>query len=469
MVLHWKTEQQALSRMKQITDRAGRMDARQLRAYCGKLYQNREKILPGQLGDAFLLECRRISERGAAVPKTAWTDLAKEIDWLSNLIRAHSQSDEQEWRAVLPRLETGQGQYFKTGLGRAFVQTLKHKLRQTSGPQSRQKTADENQNLEQLASWLLTEDEDTKRQNKRLASVISQVRRAAVPALACLSLVFMAVWLRGQVIRNQNKWNIQQMKLTASQKAEALPAQNPQSKADFISKVRAGTDQQSGKRANAETSGSEKTRRHTQQETGKQTQAKAPEVLPQYQDLAKQYPQLYGWLQIPGLSIDLPVMQAGEDRDFYLHHDFTGAASAEGTLFVDQESSAYPRDDNTVIYGHNMKNGHIFGMLGRYQDADFFQEHKEIQFDTLYETGKYEAVAVLKTRILKETEPGFRYYQFFHYDTEKEFLQCRDFVEQNRLFETKASLEYKDQILMLSTCEYSQDNGRLVIVFRKTG
>lgn len=460
MVLHWKTEQRALSHMKQITARAGRMEARQLRAYCGKLYENQEKILPGQLGCAFLLECKRISERGADVPKTVWTDLAKEIDWLSNIIQAHSQSDEAQWRAVLPRLEAGQDQYFRTGLGRAFVRTLKHKLHETGQPQSRQKTSDGNQNLEQLASWLLTEEEDAKRQKKHVASVILRVRRAAVPVFACLSLGFMAVWLRGQVIRNQNRWNIQQMKMNG--------AQHTKSEADASSEVQSGTDQQNKKRADAEKSETKKTRQKTKRKTEKKPQEKKPEILPQYQELAKEYPQLYGWLQIPGLSIDLPVMQAGKDRDFYLHHDFTGAESAEGTLFVDQESSAYPQDDNTVIYGHNMKNGHIFGMLGRYQDADFFQEHKEIQFDTLYETGKYEAVAVLKTRILKEAEPGFRYYQFFRYDTKAEFSQCRDFVEQNRLFETDASLEYEDQILMLSTCEYSQDNGRLVIVFRKT-
>lgn len=102
-----------------------------------------------------------------------------------------------------------------------------------------------------------------------------------------------------------------------------------------------------------------------------------------------------------------------------------------------------------------------------YGDADFFQEHREICFDTLYETGVYEAVAVLRTRILNEDEPGFRYYRFFQYGNKKEFQECRDFVEENRLFETDSTLQYGDQILMLSTCEYSQENGRLVVVARK--
>lgn len=184
--------------------------------------------------------------------------------------------------------------------------------------------------------------------------------------------------------------------------------------------------------------------------------------------MSEEYPQLYGWLQIPDTQIDLPVMRTESDRNFYLHHDFAGAESAEGALFVDAESSAYPQDDNTVIYGHNMKNGHIFGTLKMYGDADFFQAHREIRFDTLYETGTYEAVAVLKTRILNENEQGFRYYQFFQYENEQEFQECWDFVEKNSLFETESTLQYGDRILMLSTCEYSQENGRLVVVARKT-
>lgn len=62
-----------------------------------------------------------------------------------------------------------------------------------------------------------------------------------------------------------------------------------------------------------------------------------------------------------------------------------------------------------------MKNGHIFGTLKMYLNQEFFQAHREIRFDTLYENGIYEAVAVLKTRILNENENGFRYYQFFQY------------------------------------------------------
>ena len=85
---------------------------------------------------------------------------------------------------------------------------------------------------------------------------------------------------------------------------------------------------------------------------------------------------------------------------------------------MDAESSIYPQDDNTVIYGHNMKNGHIFGMLKMYGN-------------------------------------------------EKEFQECQDFMEANRMFETGSTLQYGEKIRMLSTCGYSQENGRLVVVAGK--
>ena len=162
-------------------------------------------------------------------------------------------------------------------------------------------------------------------------------------------------------------------------------------------------------------------------------------------------------------------MQPQKESDFYLSHDFKGSDSVEGALFVDAKNSLMHQDHNTVIYGHNMKNGHMFGTLDLYKNADYFQAHKKIHFDTIYETGIYEAVAVVKTRILQEEEPGFRYYQFFEYDDQQSFQTCQDFVKANQLFDAGSSLQYGDQILMLSTCEYSQENGRLVLVARKVG
>ncbi len=199
--------------------------------------------------------------------------------------------------------------------------------------------------------------------------------------------------------------------------------------------------------------------------------AAVPDILPQYQSFYQNCPDLFGWLKIPGTEIDHPVMQADDnergERYYYLHRDYMGRSSEAGSLFVESKSSCFPQDDNTVIYGHNMSNGCNFGILEKYKEKNFFKNHQMIQYDTIYETGTYQIAAVLITRILYQEEEGFRYYRFYNYSTKSEFQECTEFIKENRLYDTGEELQYGDQLLMLSTCEYSRPNGRLVVVARK--
>lgn len=225
---------------------------------------------------------------------------------------------------------------------------------------------------------------------------------------------------------------------------------------------RAGQNGGAGERT--QTDGGKGLQSRTDKNSGAQEK---PPVLEQYRELSKQYPELFGWLMIPDTGINYPVMQSRTQKDYFLHHNYEGTASDEGALFVDPLSSSYPMDDNTVIYGHNMKNGHMFGELKNYGVESYFQKNREIFFHTLYETGTYEVVTVLQTHIRDEAEDGFRYYQFFNYETEEEFQECVNFIQENQIYDVKNKLQYGDKLLMLSTCDYVQDNGRFVVVARK--
>lgn len=192
-----------------------------------------------------------------------------------------------------------------------------------------------------------------------------------------------------------------------------------------------------------------------------------PPVLEKYRELSDQYPELFGWLTIPDTRINYPVMQSATEKDYYLHHSYEGRPDDEGALFVDPASVGYPMDDNIVVYGHNMKNGHLFGELKNYSVESYFQNNREILFDTLYETSHYEVVTVVQTHIKSEAEDGFRYYQFFNYGTQEEFQACVDFIQENQIYDVENKLQYGDKLLMLSTCDYAQDNGRFVVIARK--
>lgn len=191
----------------------------------------------------------------------------------------------------------------------------------------------------------------------------------------------------------------------------------------------------------------------------------SPEPLAQYKEIAEQYPDFFGWITVPGTKIDYPVMQARDG--FYLDHDYTGEESLEGAVFVDAKAKNIPLDNFVVVYGHNMKNGNIFGELKKFLNREFVSENPDIHFDTAYETNEYQVVVVLKTHILNKSEEGFRYYQTFGYQSEDEFQECCEFIRANAVIETDEELTYGDEILMLSTCEYSEENGRLVIVAKK--
>lgn len=425
MVISWTEEEKALLNMKTIIAAGWRMNSQQLSFYCEKLEKSRSKILPGQLGNAFLKKLEWIAEQDAETTGKTWSYLMQDAELLLTFIRGHDALDEKVWLRMLPRLEKQREEYFRTELGTAFISCIKEKL-------------GDREELEKFELWLMEDAgrQSAKHEQKTNSFCSKRFRKAAVAALTCLAACFMCVWLYGQAGRYTDQQNLQQMKVSATANVNMqrnLPAQT-------VKMMKIQPDPQV---------------------------ASKPEQLPQYREMSKEYPHLYGWLQIPQTQIDLPVMRAEGDREFYLQHDFSGEKSAEGALFVDEKNSVYPQDGNTVIYGHNMKNGHMFGMLKLYTNESFFQEHKEIRFDTIYEEGIYEAVAVLKTRILNKNEQGFRYYQFFQHQNETEFQECLDFVEENRIFETGSNIQYGDRILMLSTCEYSQENGRLVIVARR--
>ena len=123
---------------------------------------------------------------------------------------------------------------------------------------------------------------------------------------------------------------------------------------------------------------------------------------------------MVGWISIAGTTINYPVMQSRNNPNFYLKHNFEKEYSYLGTPYV-QENCDIAESDNLVIYGHHIKGGKMFGALEDYKSKSFYEEHKNIQFDTLTEQEEYEIVAVFKT--VAYSSEGFRYYDFVDAET----------------------------------------------------
>lgn len=179
-----------------------------------------------------------------------------------------------------------------------------------------------------------------------------------------------------------------------------------------------------------------------------------------YADLYAQNNDFIGWIKIEDTVIDYPVMQSKDSPDFYLKHNFNKAYSRFGVPYMQENCSL--SSDNIIVYGHNMKNKSMFNELTKYKDKDFYNTHRYIQFDTLSEQRIYEVICAFKT--VAYTSNGFQYYNFVKANTEEDFRAYIEKCQALSFYDTGVNAEYGDKLITLSTCEYSQNNGRLVVV-----
>ena len=114
-----------------------------------------------------------------------------------------------------------------------------------------------------------------------------------------------------------------------------------------------------------------------------------------------------------------------------------------------------------------MNNGSMFHDLVKYKDKNFYLNHQTIRFDSLYETAEYEIVAAFVSQVFNKSDNVFKYYKEYNFETEEAFLNFRDNIKQLSLYDTGVNIEYEDEFITLSTCEYSKEDGRMVVIARK--
>lgn len=191
-----------------------------------------------------------------------------------------------------------------------------------------------------------------------------------------------------------------------------------------------------------------------------------PVMLKRFERLYEENHDLVAWLSIEGTEIDYPVMQCGDD-EYYLNHSFYRKESKYGCLYVRERADVHTPGTNFIIYGHNMKDGAMFGNLELYQKESFFLEHPVISFDTLYEERSYEILAVFRSQVYRQDENVFKYYQFYEADTPEEFASFYQNIKSLSLYDTGVTAEFGDTFLTLSTCAYHVEDGRFVVVAKR--
>lgn len=176
-----------------------------------------------------------------------------------------------------------------------------------------------------------------------------------------------------------------------------------------------------------------------------------------------------GWLSMPAAGVDHPVYQT-TDNDFYLKHNQQKKRSAYGALFIDSNNTVTEkeRDKNIVIYGHNMKNGSMFGSLKRVRQLDFYKKNPTFKFTTKNQTTTYKIYAVILLNASKADDNGYIYNIYRKsFNDEADFNAWRDEGLERSMINTGVDVNINDNIMTLITCANDFDNARLILMARE--
>jgi len=167
---------------------------------------------------------------------------------------------------------------------------------------------------------------------------------------------------------------------------------------------------------------------------------------------------IIGWITIEDTKIHYPILQT-DNNEFYLTRNYKKEETRAGSIFLDYRNDPkLEKNKNTIIYGHRMKDGSMFGQLKKYLDKQFFNEHKTLYLDSIYEGYYVEVFSVYQTTT-----------EFYYIETEfsdnPDYQQFIEQLQERSLFTSDVTIDSNDLIVTLSTCDYAVDSleGRLVV------
>lgn len=164
----------------------------------------------------------------------------------------------------------------------------------------------------------------------------------------------------------------------------------------------------------------------------------------QFEQLQAINEDIVGWVTLDGTKLDNPILQA-QDNEAYLEHNYKGNFSRAGSLFMDYRNKIDGPNYNTIIYGHAMRNGTMFGDLHLYADETYAREHPTIYYDTMYEGYTVEVFAAYETHI------SFDYIKT-DFANEIDYATFLQDIKAKSVIPALTEVTVEDEIITLSTC-----------------
>ena len=153
----------------------------------------------------------------------------------------------------------------------------------------------------------------------------------------------------------------------------------------------------------------------------------------------------------------------GEDNTFYASHRFDGSEDPAGMIYMDWRCSAWPLGKNTILYGHNMRDGSRFGKLNRMTDAEYLAEHPYVRYASLYEIRDYRPIAVFYANV-DPTAADYFDFAVTDFPDETSFTAYVQEAKRRSVVNLPSTAQYGDNLLTLATCSEEGVGGRLVVV-----
>lgn len=163
------------------------------------------------------------------------------------------------------------------------------------------------------------------------------------------------------------------------------------------------------------------------------------------------------WIQFDEpKKISYPVVR-GEDNDKYLKTTFEGKKNSAGSIFMDAANAGDFSDRNTFIYGHNMKNGSMFGQLRKFKTKDYYEQNPYFYIYT--PDGKEVKYQIFAVCIVEDTSRSYTRY----YNSDEEYLDYLKYLKSIARYDTGVEVTAESKIVSLSTCTNVSETQRLLV------
>ena len=164
---------------------------------------------------------------------------------------------------------------------------------------------------------------------------------------------------------------------------------------------------------------------------------------------------IVGWIYFENMDINYPIVK-GKDNSYYLDHTFQNNINSSGSIFMDYRNDSEFKDLNTVIYGHNMRNGSMFGSLMKLREEENYK--KDLNFWILTKECRYKC-EIFSLYIDESTSESYD----INFKDKEDYNKYLNMIKEKSIYNTEIKTTVDDKVITLSTCAAAEGSNRFIV------